>query len=404
MRIAIIGSKGIPARSGGIERHVEELAVRLVKRGADVTVYGRPWYTGRVKKTYQGVRLMQLGSIKTKNLDAITHTFLATVAAIREGFDVYHYHGVGPSLLAFLPRIFRPSAKVVVTFHCIDRKHQKWGLFARTALKLGEWAACRFAHKTIVVSKTLAHYVREVYNTDASYIPNGINPPSRKASANKSHLLNELGLAKGRYVVMLSRLVPHKGAHTLIDAWTKLKEGTEDLKVLGLKLVIIGDGAFTDAYVLKLQALAMPHKDIVLAGFRTGAELEALMANCAFAVHPSVSEGLPIAILEEMAYGKAVLATDIPEHLEIIEGKGYTFRAGNVRDLMLQLHWMIAHPRERATTGMKAKLFVTTYYKWDDVAKETFRAYRETVGLKKIPARAKNNAVVPALGRYATEA
>ena len=401
MRIAIIGSKGIPARSGGIERHVEELAVRLVKRGADVTVYGRPWFTGPVKKTFQGVKLVQLGSIKTKNLDAITATFVATMHAVRQNFDIYHYHGVGPSLLSFIPRILRPNAKVIVTFHCIDKKHQKWGPLARLALKIGEWTACKFAHETIVVSKTLAHYVREVYNTDATYIPNGITPPNGKR---QHKVLDELSLTKGRYVVMLSRLVPHKGAHTLIEAWIKLKASTHDLRVQGLKLLIIGDGAFTDAYVVKLHEMATPHKDIVLAGFRTGAELDTLMANAAFAVHPSLSEGLSIAVLEEMAYGKAVLATDIPENLEIIEGKGYAFRAGNVRDLMLQLHWMITHPRECISTGMKAKLFVNSYYKWDDVAKDTVRVYRETMGLKKIPARAKTNAVVPALGRYATEA
>ena len=389
MRIAIIGSKGIPARSGGIERHVEELAVRLVKRGADVTVYGRSWYTGPVKKMHQGVRLMQTASIKTKNLDAITATFTATFAAMKENFDIYHFHGVGPALLSFIPRILRPNAKVVVTFHCIDRKHQKWGILARTMLKLGEWAACRFAHKTIVVSKTLAHYVREVYDTDAAYVPNGITPPKGKAG---TKVLETLGLTRGHYVVMLSRLVRHKGAHTLIEAWIKLKESTENIDVMGLKLVIIGDGAFTDAYVEQLHAMAAGHKDIVLAGFRTGAELESLMANCAFAVHPSVSEGLPIAVLEEMAYGKAVLATDIPEHLEIIEGKGYTFRAGDVKDLMLQLHWMITHSRERVSTGMKAKLFVTTYYKWDDVSKETIRVYRETLGLKKAAPRVKKHA------------
>jgi glycosyltransferase involved in cell wall biosynthesis len=390
MRIAIIGSKGIPARSGGIERHVEELAVRLAKRNFDVTVFGRAWYTGPVKKSHKGVRLVQAGSIRTKNLDAITHTFASIIKAMKEDFDVYHFHGVGPSLLAWIPRIFRPNARVVTTFHCIDRKHQKWGFIARRALQIGEWAACRFSHATIVVSKTLAHYCREVYNRDAAYIPNGITPPAIKGS--KDAVLDKLGLMRGRYVIMVSRLVRHKGVHTLIEAWKNLKASTEDLKVHGMKLVIVGDGAFTDAYVEEVRAQAISMKDVVFAGFRTGAELDALMSGAAFAVHPSVSEGLPIAVLEEMSYGKAVLATDIPEHLEIIEGKGFTFRAGDVRDLMLQLNWMIQHPRERVSIGAKAKLFVTTYYKWDDVAKETARLYRslteKRLRAKTVPATA----------------
>lgn len=380
MKIAILGSKGIPAKSGGIERHVEELTTRLVKRGFDVTVYGRAWYTGRTAQVFktQGVRSVMLPSFKTKNFDAITHTLVATIHAIREGYDVFHFHGVGPSLLAWIPRVFAPRSRVLATFHCIDRGHQKWGLFARLMLKIGEWAACNFAHKTIVVSKTLAHYTREVYRCDASYIPNGITPPAPKASGDK-RVLKKLGLTNGKYVVMVSRLVRHKGAHTLIEAWKKLKDGTDDYRVRGLKLAIVGDGAFTDAYVKELHALAQGREDIVFAGFRSGAELATLIGSSAFAAHPSVSEGLPIAVLEEMAYGKAVLATDIPEHLEIIEGKGYTFRSGKVRDLMLQLHYLATHPKERAKTGAVAKKFVTTYYRWDDIAKDTADMYRAVV-------------------------
>lgn len=399
MRIAILGAKGIPARSGGIEKHVEELAVRLAKRNFDVTVYTRPWYTGTAKKSHQGVRLVPLASVKTKHFDAISHTFVATLHAIRKGFDVYHFHGVGPSLLAWLPRLFRPSARVIATFHCIDRKHQKWGFPARLALKIGEWAACRFAHDTIVVSKTLAHYCREVYNREAVYIPNGVSAP--KPGKNCSRVLHELNLYRGRYVIMVSRLVRHKGVHTLIDAWKKLKDSTGDLSVMGMKLVIVGDGAFTDGYVREIQAKARGMKDVVLAGFRTGDDLKTLLSEAAFAVHPSESEGLPIAVLEEMSYGKAVLASDIPEHLEIIEGKGYRFRSGNVRDLMLQLYWLITHPRDRARMGRIARQYVTAFYRWDDIARETARLYRASRVLRESDKRVKTASAVtlPALRR-----
>lgn len=393
MRIAIIGSKGIPARSGGIEKHVEELAIRLAKRQFDVTVYTRPWYVKNKLKSFQGVKLVSLGSIATKNFDAITHTLVSSLHAVREGFDVFHYHGVGPSLLSWIPRLLRPSAKVVVTFHCIDRNHQKWSLFAKVMLKLGEWAACKFAHKTIVVSKTLTHYVREVYKTEPVYIPNGINPP--KKGAVRSEVLKELGLYKGRYALMVSRLVRHKGVHTLIDAWKKLKDASGDLNVMGMKLAIVGDAAFTDDYVRELKALAKGRKDIVFAGFRTGDDLRALFENASFAVHPSESEGLPIAVLEEMSYGKAVLTSDIPEHLEVIEGKGFTFRTGDVRDLMLQLYWTITHAKERAKAGKLAKEYVHAFYKWDDVSRETARLYKSLAPLTEAPKRAKTAHAVP---------
>jgi glycosyltransferase involved in cell wall biosynthesis len=373
MKIAIIGSKGLPAKAGGIERHVEELATRLAKRGFDVTAYTRPWYTGSLKKTYQGVKLVPLASVKTKHFDAITHTFVSTLHAMRAGYDVYHYHGVGPALLAWLPRVFRPSAKVVVTFHCLDRRVLKWGRFARFMLKLGEWAATHFAHKTIVVSKTLAHYVREVYDCRAVYIPNGVKVA--KPAAKDVAVLDALNLDKGRYVIMVSRLIRSKNADHLIEAWKRLKRGATDLRVLGMKLVIVGDGDAKDAYVEEVRGKAAGANDIVLAGARYGAELHALIAHSAFAVHPSSTEGLPMAVLEKMAHGKAVLASDIPEHLEVVEGKGYTYRLDNQRDLMLQLYWMLTHPRQCAATGREARKHVAAWFNWEKIAKETAMVY-----------------------------
>ena len=380
MKIAIIGSKGIPAKAGGIERHVEELAVRLAKRGFGVTCYVRPWYTGTTRRTHNGVRTVALGSVRTKHLDAITHTFAATLHAMREGFDVYHYHGVGPSLLAWLPRVFRPSAKVVVTFHCLDRRVMKWGRLARFALKLGEWTATHFAHKTIVVSKTLAHYVREVYGRHAAYIPNGVKvqKPTRKDVA----VLDRLGLQKGRYVVMVSRLIRSKNADKLVEAWKRLKRASTDLRTLGMKLVIVGDGDAHDPYVEEVRGLTAGSKDIVMAGARYGAELHALIAHSALGVHPSSTEGLPMAVLEKMAHGKAVLASDIPEHLEVVEGKGYTFRLDDRRDLMLQLHWMLTHPRQVAATGREAQKHVAAWFNWDKIAKETAMVYNRLAPAK----------------------
>ena len=125
MKIAMIGQKGIPVRYGGIERHVQELSLKLNKLGHSVFVYTRPYYTNKNLKEFKGVNLISLPSIHTKHLDAISHTFLATLDALRKDYDIIHYHGVGPSLLSWIPRIFKPRVKVVVTFHCIDRRHKK---------------------------------------------------------------------------------------------------------------------------------------------------------------------------------------------------------------------------------------------------------------------------------------
>src|SRR5512133_2786655 len=142
MRIAMIGCKGIPtsmARGGGIERHVEELAPRRAAMGHDVTVYVRTYANPRKMGSWKGCHLVTHPSIRTKHLDAITHTFLATIHALSQKYDVIHYHGVGPSTVAWIARVFSPKSKIVVTFHAQDKFRDKWNLFAKLYLAYGEW-------------------------------------------------------------------------------------------------------------------------------------------------------------------------------------------------------------------------------------------------------------------------
>jgi glycosyltransferase involved in cell wall biosynthesis len=126
--------------------------------------------------------------------------------------------------------------------------------------------------------------------------------------------------------------------------------------------------------MLKAQSYGM--RDVVYTGLQTGDDLHALIEGSAFAIHPSETEGLPIAVLEKMSHGKAVLASDIPEHLELVEDKGYTFRVGDVQDLMLQLYWCATHLAECEKYGERAKRYVEKHYLWDTVAKSTGNVYR----------------------------
>jgi glycosyltransferase involved in cell wall biosynthesis len=379
MRIAMVGQKGIPAVYGGIERHVEELSAHLVLGGFDVTVFCRPWYGNKSEikdeklESYKGINLVYLPSLKTKHLDAISHTFLATIYAMFGKFDIIHYHGVGPALLSFLPRIFCRKTKIVTTFHCIDRKHQKWGLFAKLMLRAGEWAACRFAHETITVSKTLQQYCSEAYDKDTAYVPNGVNVVENIPSPS-SEILGKYNLVKDKYLLMVSRLVRHKGAHYLIQAFRDLRG--KDAAFRDLKLVFAGDSAFTDDYVKELKDLAKDDSSIVFVGFQSGRPLEDLFLNSLVVVHPSESEGLPIAVLEAMSYGKIVLASDIPENMELIKDYGFSFQNKNVTDLTLKLKELLVRGDLREK-GEKAKKFVADNYNWSFVTAEVEKVYSD---------------------------
>jgi len=377
----MIGQKGIPTRFGGIERHVEELSRRLGAMGHEVIVYTRAWYAAPKTRFSPGVRTVAAPTVRTKHLDAIVHTFTSTLAALRADVDVIHYHGVGPSLLAWIPRLLSPRTKVVATFHCIDRKHQKWNAFARLMLGCGERAACAFPHETITVSKTLEAYCRDRFDREAHYIPNGIAKP---AAVRSDSALERFGLKKNGYVAMVSRLVRHKGAHYLVQAWNDL---TRRQLTRGLKLVIIGDSAFTDDYVAEVKKLAEGNPDIVFTGYQQGAALRQLFAGAYAVVHPSESEGLPIAVLEAMSYGKAVLASDIPEIMEVTREHGLNFKNKSVADLTRKLRHLIAHPELARAKGRAARNFVLANYHWDDVAAAVDELY-DSLG-RPAPAKAR---------------
>ncbi len=378
----MIGQKGIPARSGGIERHVEELSVELSNRGHEVLVFCRSWYTWPIRN-HRGVRCIKTGSIVTKHFDAITHTFTSIIRAAHERVDVFHIHGVGPALLSWLPKLLRPSAKVVVTFHCIDRHHQKWSLPARIALYIGERFACKAPDATIAVSKTLEAYCRMSYNSDTKYIPNGTQVPLTDAD---SDLITPFGLTPNNYLMMCSRLVRHKGAHVLIDAWKQVKRTRPEL-IEGKKLAIVGGSAFTDDYVAELKSMSANEDSIVMTGNQTGDTLHSLFLHSYAAVHPSESEGLPIAVLEAMSYGKCVLSSDIPENMELTKDHGLTFERTSVDDLTKKLIMLLESPELVKAVGDEARIHIAKTYDWKDIAETTEYLY-ELLQLEAAPVNA----------------
>ena len=379
MKIAFIGQKGIPARSGGIERHVEELSSRLAGLDNEVFVYSRKRYTEYSGEKYRGVNLIYLPSVPTKNLDAISHTFLATLDALRRDFDIIHYHGVGPSTMSFIPRILKRKTKVVATFHCRDQFHQKWGLAARSYLKFGELAAAKFPHQTIAVSGVIKDLCADKYKSRVERIPNGVAINNYQGS----ETIKKFDLKPNSYILTCARLVRHKGVHNLIKAFIKVKEGDSgDLR--NLKLAVVGDSAYTDDYVKYLRKLADGREDIVFTGFQTGKNLTQLFSNAYVYAHPSEAEGLPITVLEAMKYGKTVLVSNIPENIEAFAGHGYMFKNKDSHDLANKLKLLLANPKLVETTGTKARQYVTENYNWENIVDNTTNLYRRTLASQEV--------------------
>lgn len=384
MKIAYIGQKGIPATWGGVEQHVDHLSRRVAENGNEVIVYARPYYTSReVASSFnnddanKNIRIQLLWVFRSKHFEAIIHTFRSVIHAMKKNVDIYHFHSVGPSLLSWMPRLFRPEAKVVTTFHSPDRLHQKWGRVARRVLTIAEWTAVRFAHETITVSRDLKSYADGRYQGSTTYIPNGVDIPQLYKP---SMITAAYGLEGNDYILMVSRLVRHKGAHYLIDAYKQLDTDK--------KLVIVGDSAFTDDYVKELHELAAGDENIIFTGYQSGQMLQELFSNAYLYVQPSESEGLSVAVLEAGSYGLAVLASDIPANSEIVHEHGFEFTNTSREDLYDKLAYLLTNSAAVVESGKQMKKHIAEEYNWEGITEETITIYERALAHEsRIPAQ-----------------
>lgn len=367
MRIAFLGCRGVPAamaHGGGIERHVEKLAPLLVGKGHELTIYVRSYTNPRKRKTWRGCKLVTLPTIRRKHFDTIVHVFLSTIHALNKHYDIIHYHGVGPSTLAWIPRIFCPRTNVVVTFHSRDQFHEKWNFIARAYLAWGEWTAIRFPHATIAVSHVIQRFCWRMFNEKPYFIPNGVDIPKRDVGTDE---IESLGLRANGYFLGLGRLVPHKAFDVALQAYIDVPTAID--------FAIAGDAGYDLRYAEDLYILAELDRRIHMLGWQEGETLQQLLAHCYALVHPSRSEGLSVAVLEAMAHGKVVIMSNIPENLELIDHSGISFPTDSVEELRKTLEWVSQNEEMMKRRGERARAFVKNRYSWDSVAQRTDLVY-----------------------------
>lgn len=374
MRIAFVGHKRIPSREGGIEIVVDELATRMVARGHQVVAYNRSGHNvagsefdgvanGHGKRfSYHGVDVVSVPTIEGKGLAALSSSFFATLRAIVTRPDVIHYHAEGPCVMLRLAHW--AGIRTVATIHGLDWRRAKWGKFASTYLKLGERTAATCADEVIVLSRNMQEYFRNTYGRDTRFIPNGITP---KAIVPADRINASFGLGKDGYFLFLGRIVPEKGVHYLIEAFHRVHTDK--------KLVIAGGSSDSSDYQQRIQAMAESDPRIVLTGFVQGRVLQELFSNAYAYVMPSDLEGMPMSLLEAMAYGNCCLTSDIPECTEVVEDKALTFPHGSVDDLAAMLQKMADDPAMVARYRREAASFITGKYSWDRVVDQTLALY-----------------------------
>ena len=383
MRIYFIGQKGIPTIAGGIEKYVENVAVRLAAKGHEVFVYTRPYYTDKNLGEYKGVHLISLPTIRSKNLDAIFHTFLATVDVLFRQADVIHYQGIGPALLLWLPKIFKRKTLIVSTVHSDDRQHTKWSRFAKIMMGFGARIAIKWADKSIAVAASQKIAFESEFGGTLVHIPNGVNI----CRSLPARLITEKFSLMGQdYLFFIARFIPHKGLHYLIEAYQNVMKGPAFANASARqskKLVVVGGSAYTDDYSKYVKTLANDDPNIIFTGeLKPGELLYELYSNAYLFVIPSEYEGFSFALIEIMSCGTPVLASDIPPNKEALGGLGLTFENKNVQDLQNKLEWALNNPQALREMGVKLQERVMREYDWDTVVKRTEELYEAELARK----------------------
>lgn len=368
MRIAMIGAKGIPVEaglSGGIERVVEELTVRLAERGHRVTVYVRPYANEQKRKLWNGVHLVTVPCIRKRYIETISHVFASTMRALRDGHDVIHYHGVGPSTLAWIPRVFSPRTKVVVTFHARDRFHELRHPLARTFLAFGEWTAVHVPHATIAVSQVIQRFCKQRYQKHVAYIPNAVEVPSHPLL--DADRVRAMGLQPGGYFLAMGRLVQFKAFDVAIAGFEQVETD--------MVFAIAGAPGYDKPYARRLLREAARDPRVRLLGFKSGDDLKQLLHHAYAVVHPSRIEGMSLSVLESMAAGKLVIMSNIPENREIADHSAICVEVDQPNAFRDAIRWAIQDPAMVKERGERARRFVASAYAWEPVVRETEALY-----------------------------
>lgn len=374
MKIVFIGHKRIPSREGGIEIVVDELATRMVDRGHQVIAYNRSGHNvagsefdgvanGHGKRfSYHGVNVVSVPTIEGKGLAALSSSFFATLQAIKAKPDVIHYHAEGPCVMLRLAHW--AGIRTVATIHGLDWQRAKWGKFASTYLKFGERTAAKCADEIIVLSESMQQYFQEKYGRSTHFIPNGIE---HGEPVSAQEITEKYGLHKNDYVLFLGRIVPEKGVHYLIEAFSKLNANK--------KLVIAGGASDSNEYYQHIQQMANQDSRVILTGFIQGQALKELYSNAYIYVLPSDLEGMPMSLLEAMSYGNCCLTSDIPECAEVVEGHAAIFQHGSVDSLRKKLQELLENDDLVQRYKANAADYIVNKYNWDSVTDQTLNLY-----------------------------
>ena len=367
MKIAILGTRGIPASYSGFETAVEQLASRLTARGHQVVVYCRPHVVDPTLTSYKGAQLVHLRTVQKKYLDTFVHTALSAIHAARKTKpDVALFFIAGNSPLCVITRW--ADIPAVINVDGLDSDRRKWPAFAKAYLRFAESTAPRWADQAITDSHAVADIFARRYGQRIGVVPYGVEDPGHDGI----ETLERLGLEPRKYILFVGRLEPENNPHLLVEAFSRIgREAARDMK-----LAIVGGAPYAGDYIRQVWRTADPR--VVFPGYVFGRGYWELQRHAYLFCAPTEVGGTHPVILEAMAAGNCVLVNDHRPNAETVGEAGIYFSgAAGVDDLTAQLERLLADPElvneYRAHALRRAK-----EYSWERVT-DQYEALLRTV-------------------------
>ncbi len=356
MKIAIIGTRGIPANYGGFETFAEEMSVRLAQRGHEVTVYCRSNNIKIKERVYRGVRLVVLPTISNKYLDTVIHTFIATLHMIFTPVQVAYFCNPINAAFTIIPRIC--GKKTIINVDGLEWRRTKWNVLARTAHKASEYLATALPDVIVTDSHAVQDYYRKKFNKTTEYISYGADI---KVRVPPGPVMEGFGLKERGYLLYVSRLEPENNAHILIKAYEKTKGD--------MPLVIVGDAPYNKKYINELKSTR--DSRIRFVGSIYGEGCSELMSNAFAYIHGNQVGGTNPALLQAMASGNCVIVNGVDFNKEVIDDCGLWFKPNDPEDLKNKIEYLFDNPQEAERYRKAAVERVSIYYNWDAVVDKT---------------------------------
>lgn len=360
MRIALIGTRGVPARYGGSETAAEEIYSRLAQRGHETVVYCRRNRVDPKQKSYRGIRTVVLPSINTKALDTLSHSFLSICdLVLHKRADIVQFHGIGNSILFPLVRL--SGRKVVAAVDGQDWRRDKWNWLERLYLRMSLNLAVMWSNAVFVDAPTAQAFCTRKFGREFPLISYGAEVIETEGTST----LEQHEVKPDQYILFVGRLIPEKGVHHLIQAYEQVDTD--------YPLLIVGDNPYHPDYVASLKATT--DRRIHFLGPIYGEPFWELVNNCYVYVQPSEVEGTSPMLLSAMGAGKCVVVNGIQENLDVIGDAGVAFAKNTATDLADILQALINDPARVTSLGRAARARVHKYYSWDTVADQHEELY-----------------------------